>query len=133
MGPMTLSNRHIAVVGGSTGIGLATAAALLAKGARITVGGRSEERLAAAVKELAGKVRAVPVDAQHVVSLRRFFAEAGPLDDLVVTVTRRGGAGPAAGLAEADLLGAFAGKTVAHLQAVALALPASPRTRRSPS
>jgi len=68
-------------------------------------------------------VRAVTVDAEDVASLRGFFAETGPIDDLVVTVTGRGGAGPASGLAEADLLGAFAGKTVAHLRAVALALP----------
>jgi NAD(P)-dependent dehydrogenase (short-subunit alcohol dehydrogenase family) len=40
-----------------------------------------------------------------------------------VTVTRRGGAGPASALAEQDLAGAFAGKTLAHLNAVALALP----------
>ena len=40
----------------------------------------------------------------------------------MITVTRRGGAGPAAQLAEADLPEAFAGKTVAHLRAVALAL-----------
>jgi NAD(P)-dependent dehydrogenase (short-subunit alcohol dehydrogenase family) len=63
------------------------------------------------------------VDAEDVGSLRGFYAEAGPISDLVVTVTRRGGAGPAAQLAEADLLGAFGGKAVAHLRAVALALP----------
>ncbi len=47
---------------------------------------------------------------------------AGPITDLVITVTRRGGAGPVAQLAGADLAGAFAGKAVAHLRAVALAL-----------
>jgi NAD(P)-dependent dehydrogenase (short-subunit alcohol dehydrogenase family) len=41
--------------------------------------------------------------------------------DLVVTVTRRGGAGPVAELPDTDLVGAFAGKTVPHLRAVALA------------
>lgn len=63
------------------------------------------------------------VDAGQADSLRQFFAQAGPITDLVITVTRRGGAGPASKLADADLLGAFAGKTVAHLRAVALALP----------
>ena len=41
----------------------------------------------------------------------------------MLTVTRHGGAGPAAALADQDLPGAFAGKTIAQLQAVALALP----------
>jgi hypothetical protein len=41
----------------------------------------------------------------------------------VVTVTRRGGAGSIEQLVESDLLEAFAGKTVAHPRAVALALP----------
>ena len=66
---------------------------------------------------------AITVDASDPASLRDFFTQVGPLDDLVLTVTRRGGAGPAGALAEQDLIGAFAGKTVAQLQAVALALP----------
>ena len=118
-----MNNRHVAVLGGSTGIGLETARLVAGQGARVTIGGRDAARLDAAVKELGDLARAVPVDAGQPDSLRQFFAQAGPITDLVITVTRRGGAGPAAGLAEADLPGAFAGKTIAHLQAVALALP----------
>ena len=123
MSATSFSNRHVAVIGGSAGIGLATARLLVLAGARVTIGGRDQDRLKAAAAGLGARARAVPVDAENVASLRGFFAETGPIDDLVVTVTRRGGAGPASGLAEADLLGAFAGKTVAHLRAVALALP----------
>jgi NAD(P)-dependent dehydrogenase (short-subunit alcohol dehydrogenase family) len=118
-----MRDRHVAVIGGSGGIGLETARLLVEKQARVTIGGRSRDRLDAAVKQLGGEVTAVAVDAEQVDSLREFFVEAGPITDLVVTVTRRGGAGPADQLAEADLLGAFAGKTVAHLRAVGLALP----------
>lgn len=119
----SIDNRHVAVIGGSAGIGLATARLLVLAGARVTIGGRDQDRLETAARELGAHVRAVPVDAEDVASLRAFFTEIGPIDDLVVTVTRRGGAGPVSDLAEADLLGAFAGKTVAHLRAVALALP----------
>jgi NAD(P)-dependent dehydrogenase (short-subunit alcohol dehydrogenase family) len=118
-----MRDRHVAVIGGSSGIGLETARLLVEKGAQVTIGGRSRDRLDAAVKRLGGQVSAVAVDAEQVDSLREFFAQAGPITDLVITVTRRGGAGPAAQLAEADLLGAFAGKSVAHLRAVGLALP----------
>jgi NAD(P)-dependent dehydrogenase (short-subunit alcohol dehydrogenase family) len=117
-----MRDRHVAVIGGSGGIGLETARLLVEKEAQVTIGGRSRDRLDAAVKRLGGQVTAVAVDAEQVDSLREFFAQAGPITDLVITVTRRGGAGPAAQLAEADLLGAFAGKTVAHLRAVGLAL-----------
>lgn len=123
MSSTPLKDRHVAVLGGSSGIGLATARLLVAEGARATIGGRDAERLAQARASLPDDVRATPVDATDAESLRRFFAEAGDIDDLVVTVTRRGGAGPAAALADQDLLDAFAGKTIAHLQAVALGLP----------
>lgn len=86
-------------------------------------GARDRRRLDSAVEQMGGRARAVAVDAADVESLREFFAEAGPITDLVVTVTRRGGASSIEQLVESDLLGAFAGKTVAHLHAVALALP----------
>jgi len=122
---LTLATRHVVILGGSSGIGLATAHLLADSGARLTLGGRDSGRLDAAVKETGGSARAVTVDATDADSLRGFFTAAGPLTDLVVTVTRRGGAGPATALADpgTDLPGAFAGKTVAHLRAIALALP----------
>jgi 3-hydroxybutyrate dehydrogenase len=49
-----LNGRHALVTGGGGGIGLATARALLAHGARVTVSGRSAERLERAVEELGG-------------------------------------------------------------------------------
>jgi NAD(P)-dependent dehydrogenase (short-subunit alcohol dehydrogenase family) len=118
-----MTDRHVAVLGAGTGIGLATARLLADRGAEVTVGGRDRGRLGSAVERLGSRARAVVVDAEDVGSLRGFFAEAGPISDLVVTVTRRGGAGPVEQLVESDLLGAFAGKTVAHLHAVAAALP----------
>ncbi len=120
---MDMSGRHVVVLGGSAGIGLATARLAAARGARVTLGGRDRERLAEAAASVGGDVVGIEVDACDVEQLRRFFAQAGPLDDLVITVTRRGGAGPVADLADQDLAGAFAGKAVAHLSAVALALP----------
>lgn len=118
-----MQDRHVAILGASTGIGFETARVLADRGARLTIGSRDPKRLATAADRLGGAARAAVVDAEDTGALREFFAQAGPITDLVVTVTRRGGAGPAEQLVGSDLLGAFAAKTVAHLHAVALALP----------
>src|SRR5919204_733744 len=120
---LTLKNRRTAIIGGTSGIGLATARLLSERGAEVTIGGRDERRLEEAKQALSDGARTIPVDATDRSSLENFFKEAGPIDDLVVTVTRRGGAGPATELADQDLGDAFAGKPIAHLQAVAAALP----------
>lgn len=119
---LNLTDRRTVILGGTAGIGLATAALLAGRGAIVTVGGRDESRLAAAAASLPG-ITALPADATDADSLRRFYQQAGPVDDLVITVTGRGGGGPASSFAEQDLLSAFAGKPVAQLRALALALP----------
>lgn len=123
MSRSAIDGRHVAVLGGSAGIGLETARLLVQRGARVTIGARNQERMQAAARELGEAVSPIQVDARDDGSLRSFFADAGPTDDLVVTVTGRGGAASVAELADADLLAAFAGKTVPHLRAVAFALP----------
>jgi NAD(P)-dependent dehydrogenase (short-subunit alcohol dehydrogenase family) len=119
---MSMDRRHVAVIGASSGIGLETARLLVGRGTRVTLGSRDRGRLDAAVKEIGGGT-AVVVDGENTGSLRQFFADSGPITDLVITMTRRGGGAPATDLAEADLEGAFSGKTIAHLRAVSLALP----------
>ncbi|MGT2425838.1 SDR family oxidoreductase [Amnibacterium kyonggiense] len=121
---MQLQDRHVAIIGGSSGIGLATAAHLADHGARVVIGGRDGRRLSAAVASLPDAVRGEVVDAADRHSLEAFFAAIGEIDDLVVTVSGRdSGAGPAARLVDQDLPAAFAGKVVPQLHAVALALP----------
>ncbi len=119
---MSMHGRHVAVIGASSGIGLETARLLVDRGSRVTLGARDGGRLDAAVKELGGGT-AVVVDGEKPDSLRHFFAETGPITDLVITLTRRGGGAPATELAEADLESVFSGKTIPHLRAVSLALP----------
>ena len=58
----SLSTRHVAILGGSGGIGLATAQLLATRGARITICGRDQDRLDAARETLPDSTRTVPVE-----------------------------------------------------------------------
>ena len=111
-------DKHIAILGGSSGIGLATARLAAERGARITLGGRDRTRLTAAADQTGAT--AIPVDAEDRSSLAGFFHAAGPIDDLVITLTRRGhrSSRDAGELGLADLAGSFAGKAIATLRAV---------------
>jgi NAD(P)-dependent dehydrogenase (short-subunit alcohol dehydrogenase family) len=117
----TNRHRHLAVLGASTGIGLATARQAADHGFRVTMGARDADRLQAAAATV-DSAKAIAVDAQDTQSITNFYRAAGPIDDLVVTVTRRDGGVPAERIAEQDLRTAFEGKTIAHLRALSLAL-----------
>lgn len=119
------SNRHVVVLGGGAGIGLAAAQLAAKRGARVTIGGRNEERLAAAVATMEG-AKALVVDAGDPASLAAFFKATGPIDDLVITITPRGHrpSRDAAKLGQADLVGSFGGKAIATLRAVGESLAA---------
>src|SRR5262245_38110615 len=57
-----LNGKRALVTGSTAGIGLAAARALAAEGAVVTVNGRSEARVAAAVTELRGQLPGARVD-----------------------------------------------------------------------
>lgn len=82
---MSLEGNIVVVVGGSSGIGLASAKAAAAKGARVVLGGRSEERLEAAREAIGPQAQAHALDITDPASIDRFFDAAGPLDHLVIT------------------------------------------------
>ena len=54
MSDANMEGRRVAIIGGSAGIGLATARVLAGRGVRVTIGGRHVARLDATAQELAG-------------------------------------------------------------------------------
>ncbi len=128
---MTFDGQRVVVIGGSAGIGEATASAFAALGAEVTITGRSKERLDAAARRVGRGVSAAEFDATDRPALDEFFAASGAVDHLVLTASPGAvGVGPFAALDEAALRQAFDGKFFAHVNALQAALP---RLRRDGS
>jgi NAD(P)-dependent dehydrogenase (short-subunit alcohol dehydrogenase family) len=73
------------VIGGSSGIGYATAAGALAEGAKVTIASRSEEKLRAAQTQLKGGVEARRLDVANTAEVDAFFDAAPSYDHIVVS------------------------------------------------
>lgn len=84
---MALAGQHVIVVGGSSGIGLAVASAVLAEGGRVTIVGRSRERLVGAREQLGDgeHVSMVAADIADEADVARMFDAAEGFDHLVTT------------------------------------------------
>lgn len=82
---MTLQNRKIIILGGTSGIGLAVAKAAAAEGARIVVASSNPARVADALATLGGSAGGQSLDLTDEKSVKAFFEETGPFDHLVYT------------------------------------------------
>src|SRR5262245_11492155 len=113
---------RVVVVGGSSGIGLATAARLAGTGYEVIITGRDQEKLRSAAKELNGSARGEQADAGDAEAMRTLFASIGRVDHVVVTVTGNGGAGPFRSIDPDDLLRGLTGKVIAQVVTAQAAL-----------
>ena len=82
---MSLANATIVILGGSSGIGLATAKAARAEGAQVIITGRSAQRLQSARAELGNAARTVVLDVADEMGTRAFFQELDHLDHVFIT------------------------------------------------
>jgi NAD(P)-dependent dehydrogenase (short-subunit alcohol dehydrogenase family) len=76
----SLQDATVVVIGGSSGIGLATARQALDAGALVTIVGRDEDRLAAARTELGGDVAGAALDVADETAVRDLFASFDHVD-----------------------------------------------------
>ena len=92
-GPMshTLDGRHVVIVGGSGGIGRATAAAVLALGGRVTILSRNEDKLRRAASDLGqgDRVAWKVLDVMEDAAVTRYFGSVADasVDHLVITAS----------------------------------------------
>lgn len=83
---MLLAGKKIVVVGGSSGIGLATAELAKSEGAEVVVAARNAERLQAAAEKLGAT--AIPTDVTSDESVASLFRTCGLVDHVVVTAAQ---------------------------------------------
>src|SRR5260370_36664629 len=77
-----LFDQHIAVIGGSAGIGFAVADA----GAHVVIGSSSQTKLNKALGQFSEKVTGLVVDVTKEESVREFFDKLGEVDHVAITV-----------------------------------------------
>jgi NAD(P)-dependent dehydrogenase (short-subunit alcohol dehydrogenase family) len=118
-----MSSQHVVIIGGSSGIGLATAHALLAQGHKVTITGRSEARLEAAKRDLSGDLTVLALDAADSAGLPAAFSRIGALDHLVLALGSGKGAGPFASVSPSDVRQGFEEKVFPHFATAQAALP----------
>lgn len=108
----------VVVIGGSSGVGLATVQRLARAGARVIATGRDNAKLQEAIAGLGSNVSGQAFDAGDRAALDAFFAQAGPVDHLVLTLSGGEGAGEFAQLDLQSLRRGFEAKFWPQLEAV---------------
>lgn len=117
-----MRTERVVVVGGSSGIGEATAQLFVKDGAEVVVVGRDPKRLEGAVGRI-GPARGEVADGADAAAMRRLFERVGPFDHLVLALSGAGGAGPLASLRLEELRAGMEAKLFAQLNALKAALP----------
>lgn len=118
-----MSQQHIVILGGSSGIGLACARELLATGHRVTLAGRDVQRLEGARQALQGDLVTLVLDAAATDGLPDAFARIGGFDHLVLALGSGKGVGPFASISLAEVRLGFEEKFFPHFAAAQAALP----------
>ncbi len=79
---MRFEGKKIVVIGGSSGMGLATAKAAAAEGAGVIIASRSEEKLRQAKAQIQGSVEGFTLNVMEEGSVKAFFEKVGEFDHL---------------------------------------------------
>ncbi len=82
------NGQKVLIIGGSSGIGAATAQSFLALGADVTIASRTEKHLAAAAATIGTGVHTVVLDTSDAATLSAYFTDTGRVDHVVVSAAQ---------------------------------------------
>ncbi|HJV41555.1 SDR family oxidoreductase [Caulobacter sp.] len=80
-----LSGQRVLVIGGSSGIGLATAQLACEQGAAVTIASRSADKVSSAASSIGPSVIGQALDLTNDTAVETFFASAAAFDHVIVT------------------------------------------------
>ncbi len=84
----------VVIIGGTSGMGLATAALLASEGNRLIISGRSRNNVERALKQVGGKASGFPLDFTSSDSVDDFFSKTGPFEHLALVGSGQAAWGP---------------------------------------
>lgn len=86
-----LKDKKVVIIGGSSGIGLESAKQLIAQGAEVIIGSRSEDKLRNAKEQLGVRATAYILDTTQEQQIQSFFEKISQFDHLVVSAAETSG------------------------------------------
>jgi NAD(P)-dependent dehydrogenase (short-subunit alcohol dehydrogenase family) len=123
MKSMKPDQQTVVVVGGSSGMGLASAQRLEREGYRVVITARTETRVDEALSRIGGAVSGQILDYSDAASIAAAFAQAGAFDHLVLAAAGPAAWGAFAGLSRDALQAAFTSKFWGYFDTLQAALP----------
>ncbi|MBD3920336.1 SDR family oxidoreductase [Paenibacillus sp. PR3] len=117
-----IQGQRIIIMGGTSGMGLASAQMLSAGGAEVVITGRDSAKLEEALRQLEGNASGECLDASSPEAVTTFYERQGAFDHLIISVSGAKGAGNFRELALDDLRGGFEAKFWPQLTAAQLSL-----------
>jgi NAD(P)-dependent dehydrogenase (short-subunit alcohol dehydrogenase family) len=101
-----LESKNVVIVGGSSGIGAANAAAFAEQGAKVTIASRNQAKLDTVAAGISGHVRTAVLDTTDEAAVEVFFATTGQFDHVVISTAQTPG-GPVRQLKLSDAYAAM--------------------------
>ncbi|MBV8502617.1 MAG: SDR family oxidoreductase [Paucibacter sp.] len=120
---MAISQQRILIIGGSSGMGLASAKRLVEAGAEVFITGRDAAKLDAAVTALGGRAVGIAADFTDAASLEALMRRIGRLDHLVLAAAGAAAWGPFAQVPAEAVRTALGTKLIGYWQSLQAALP----------
>jgi NAD(P)-dependent dehydrogenase (short-subunit alcohol dehydrogenase family) len=114
----------VVIIGGTSGIGLASARKFAQHGAHVVIAGRDQSQLVRASEAIGGSVRAERMDAADPDQVHALFSRIGPVDHLVLSFSAGALGGPFRFVPLQQVRAGFEGKFWPYLTCLQIALPA---------